>query len=91
MKRYRIAVQDGLNELKDYLSSLGFEIVGPGREMQADVTIITNDEEELDESEPARVTYTDRDRKKRILIYATHLTHEQVLELLTFDWKRNRH
>jgi hypothetical protein len=90
MKRYRIAVQEGLDDLKKYLLSSGFEIVPSGRELQADVTIIA-DEDESDEPMPSRVTYTDKMRKQRILIDASHLSNEEVVELLTMGLHRHAH
>ncbi len=92
MKRYRIALQEGLDELKALLVASGFEIVPPGRELQAEITIIV-DEENGDSGDvsPARVTYKDQEKNKRILIDASHLTPEQVLELITMDWKKNVH
>lgn len=93
MKRYRIALQEGLDELKKLLVASGFEVVDPGQELQAEITIIANhdDEDEDDEPMPARITYHDPDKKQRILIDASNLTPEQVMELITMDWKRNVH
>lgn len=93
MKRYRIALQEGLEDLKKLLIASGFEIVPPGRELQAEITIIANDDDEDmdDEPAPARISYKDQQRQRRILINASHLTPEQVLELITMDWKRNVH
>lgn len=92
MKRYRIALQEGLEDLKELLVATGFEIVPPGREMQAEITIVAYEEgEELDDISPARVTYKDNEKNKRILIDASNLTPEQVLELITMDWKKSIH
>lgn len=92
MKRYRIALQEGLDDLKQLLIASGFEVLPPGRELQAEITIIAyGDEEETDEPAPARVTYKDQEKRSRILIDASHLTPEQVLELITMDWKKNVH
>lgn len=92
MKHYRIALQQGLEDLKKLLIASGFEVLPPGQEMQAEITIIADDaDDDPDEPTPARVTYRDPDRKQRILIDASNLTPEQVLELITMDWKRNVH
>lgn len=92
MKRYRIALQEGLEDLKKLLVASGFEVVPPGRELQAEITIIAyHEDEESEEPTPARITYKDREKKHRVLIDASHLTPEQVLELITMDWKKNVH
>lgn len=92
MKRYRIALQEGLNDLKELLIASGFEIMPPGRELQAEITIVAYEEgEEAEEASPARITYKDNEKNRRILIDASNLTPEQVLELITMDWKKNVH
>lgn len=92
MKRYRIALQEGLDDLKKLLIASGFEVVPPGRELQAEITIIAyGDDDEPDEPTPARISYKDQEKKHRILIDASHLTPEQVLELITMDFKKNVH
>lgn len=92
MKRYRVALQEGLEDLKQLLIASGFEILPPGRELQAEITIVAYDGEEgSDEASPARVTYKDSEKNKQILIDASNLTPEQVLELITMDWRKSVH
>ncbi len=92
MKHYRIALQEGLDDLKKLLIASGFEVLPPGRELQAEITIIAyGDEEETEDPSPARISYKDQEKKSRVLIDASHLTPEQVLELITMDLKKNVH
>ena len=92
MKHYRIALQEGLDDLKKLLIASGFEVLSPGTELQAEITIIAyGDEEDVEDISPARISYKDQEKKSRILIDASHLTPEQVLELITMDWKKSVH
>lgn len=92
MKDYKIAVQIGLEEIRGYLISKGLRVLPHGKEeIDADVTIVTELNEEGAELTPSRVVFKDESKHEKILIDATDLSKEEVLQLIKMDWKLDKH
>ncbi len=92
MKDYRIAVQIGLEEIRGYLISKGFRVLPHGKEeLDADITVLTGLQEDEDDVTPTRMVFKDDHKKEKILIDATELSKEEVLQLIKLDWKLDKH
>ncbi len=80
MKNYKIAVQQGLNEISDLLSSKGYDVV-PFETFKdkVAVTIISGVDSAYEEIEPAQCRNCGGD-EEMLVINATRLSPEKVLE-----------
>lgn len=80
MKKYKIAIQQGLNEISDLLTSNGYDVVPfETSKDRVDVTIISGVDSEYEEIEPAQCRISGSD-EKMLVINATRLSPEKVLE-----------
>ena len=80
MKKYRIAVQRGLNEIAELLKDKGHDIVEfETSKSDVDVTIISGVDSAYEEIETAQCRFCGPD-EKMLVINATTLSPEKVLE-----------
>lgn len=78
MKNIKIAIQKGLNEVKETLINEGFQVFDyETAGLDADVTIITGIDEAYEEIEP--VQYHKNGDKNMLIIDATNASPETVL------------
>jgi maleate cis-trans isomerase len=78
MKNVKIAIQSGLNEVKETLINEGFDVRDYGTAgLDADVTIITGIDEAYEEIEPAQ--YHSNGKKKMLVIDATNTPTDEIL------------
>jgi hypothetical protein len=80
MKTYRIAVQDGLEPIKELLKSKGHEILPYDQAgKNADIAIMSGVDSTYEEMETAQCMIHNPEGSEVLLINATGLTPEQVL------------
>lgn len=78
MKKYKIAIQNGLPEVETALKNEGYDVYKFGTAgLDADVTIITGIDEAYEEIQPAQ--YHANGKKEMLVVDATNTTTEVVL------------
>lgn len=79
MNKIKIAIQNGLNDVRTKLVDEGFEVFDYGTAgLDADVTIVTGIDEAYEEIQP--VQYHSNGKKNMLVIDATNVTPEKILE-----------
>lgn len=83
MKNIKVAVQSGLKDVESLLVEKGFEVV-PYRTsgLDVDVTVITGVDSAYEEIEPAQCRLSKNEDHDMLVINATNLTPEQVLNYI---------
>lgn len=79
MKNVKVAIQSGLDGVKDMLKSEGFDVYNYGEAgLDADVTIVTGIDEAYEEIQPAQ--YHANGKKQMLVIDGTNTSCEEILK-----------
>lgn len=79
MKNIKIAIQDGLPEVKEALTTEGYEVYRYGEAgLDADITIITGVDDVYEEIQPSE--YHQNGKKEMLIIDGTNKSTATILE-----------
>ncbi len=83
MKKYKISIQKGLDEIERLLRDAGHEVLYMGEgDIGADVTIMNGVDTVYEEIENSQCMYNGNEDHQMLVINATNYSPQEVLELV---------
>lgn len=83
MNKFRVSLQKGLNQLRESLVNEGYEVCYEGEcKIEPDVTIVSGIDSAYEGIENTQCMVNSSGETGMLLIDATHLTHQRVLDMI---------
>ena len=86
MKKYKISIQSGLDEIENLLKKDGHEVLHMGEgDIGSDISIMNGVDTVYEEIENKQCMYNGNDEHEMLVINASNLTPQEVLEIVNYN------